>query len=42
MSVSAMPPPKPTSVSRKMKGAMKLEMRKRWKTFPGLMRPSGM
>ena len=42
MSVIARPPPTPTSVSRKKKGAMKLETRNRRKRLPGLMRPSAL
>jgi len=42
MSVTAAPPPIPTSELAKKRGTMKLETRKRWKRLPGLMRPSGM
>jgi hypothetical protein len=42
MSVSAMPRPVPTSALWKKIGSAKLEIRKRLKTLPGLMRPSGM
>ena len=42
MSVMAMPPPKPTSSRKKICGDTKLDTSRRWKMFPGMIRPSGM
>ena len=42
MSVSAMPPPRPTSSWKKICGDAKLVTNRRWNTFPGMIRPSGM